>query len=99
MKTPLTHDQKMELVIEVSDRLGLAIPDVREFAALLLENANDHELGNAIQAVKAGDYELAQAFLKPDLPRSCRIALSRQLPPLHPEGNRKPKSWPKSSGR
>ena len=92
----LTHDQKMELVIEVSDRLGLAIPDVREFCALLMENANDHELGNAIQAVKAGDYERARAFLKPDLPLDESIKLSRGLPSLHPTGRRKPSPWPKS---
>ncbi len=74
----LTHDQKMELVIEVSDRLGLAIPDVRQFAALLLENANDHELVGVIQAVEAGDHERARAFLEE------RIKLSRGLLPLHP---------------
>ncbi len=96
MKIPLTHDEKMELVIEVSDRLGLAIQDVREFAALLMENANDHELGGAIQAVNAGDYERAKAFLKPDLPLDESIKLLSGLPPLHPEGTRKPRSWPKS---
>ncbi len=84
----LTHDQKMDLVIEVSDRLGLAIPDVRQFAAMLLENANDHELVGVIQAVEAGDHERARAFLKPDLSLDESIKLSRGLPPLHPRRQR-----------
>lgn len=73
----LSLKEKERLVKEIASAEEYGIAEIRDLAAELFEEINDHQLAGAMWAMSWGDYGLAKDFI--DL--EAKVTKARELTP------------------